>query len=327
MQVLKREHALEHEMVVKDPKLTVRQGEVFRVETEDSLLGMIRSEDLLPVESVLGPAMARVEGNPCAGPIVVEGAVAGDILQVTIEDIVVDEQGVSCIFEGGGPLAGLSKYPDCQGPLTKLIRHEPGESGTTSDGRAIFDEHLSFDLNPHVGTIGVAPLRPIAAGVDTCVGQNRTGGNFDSQHLRKGGKILLPVEVDGAYLYLGDVHAAMADTEFTGAADEARAEVTLSCRVAGKGSIPWPRVIVPEGIIQLCSEKPLEAAVRRAMVWMIDWLVEDYGYSARDAYLNMSVNSGVKVHVYQMVEEGRLNFTVGVLFPRESLEAYKEGAV
>lgn len=326
MQVLKRANAIEHEMVVKDPKLRVRQGEVFKVETEDSLLGAVRDEDTLPIEEVLGPAFARGEGNPCAGPVYVEGAVAGDILEVTIEDIVVDEQGVSCIFEGGGPLAGLSRYPDCQGPLTKVIRHEPGPSGTTSDGRAIYDERLSFPLNPHVGTIGVAPLRPIAAGVDTCVGQSRAGGNFDSQHLRKGSKILLPVEVDGAYLYLGDVHASMADTEFTGAANETRAEVTLSCRVVGRGPIPWPRVIVPEGIIQLSCAKPLEAAVRRAMVWMIDWLVEDYGYSARDAYLNMSVNPGVKVHVYQMVEEGRLNFTVGVLFPRESLTAYQEAA-
>ena len=45
MQRLAREDANEYEMVAKEPKLVVRQGESFVVETEDALNGVIRRDD------------------------------------------------------------------------------------------------------------------------------------------------------------------------------------------------------------------------------------------------------------------------------------------
>src|SRR5262249_33322534 len=161
----------------------------------------------LPVPEVLGPRSRRWEGNPCAGPIVVEGATAGDVLVVEIRDIVVDDQGTTCIFPGVGPLADSARYPDCHGPFTKIIRHLPGPSGPTSDGKGVFDERVTWDLNPHIGTIGTVPERPVSAGSDTVFGQGPHGGNLDCRDLRKGARVLLPVAVDGAFLYVGDVHA------------------------------------------------------------------------------------------------------------------------
>ena len=140
MKRVSREHASEYNMVIKEPRLVVEPGESFVVETEDALNGLIRTEDDLPVHEVLGARLERQEFNPLVGPIVVEGTKPGDVLLVHVEDIVVADQGVSCIFDGVGPLADSAKYPECRGPATKIIRHLPGPSGTTSDGKGVFND-------------------------------------------------------------------------------------------------------------------------------------------------------------------------------------------
>jgi len=320
MRRVSREHASEYNMVIKEPRLVVRPGESFVVETEDALNGLIRSEDDLPVPEVLGTRLERQEFNPLVGPIVVEGTKPGDVLLVHVEDIVVADQGVSCIFDGVGPLADSAKYPECRGPATKIIRHLPGPSGTTSDGKGVFNDRIVWDLNPHIGTIGTTPLRPVAAGADSVFGQGPHGGHIDVRDVRKGNTIMLPVSHEGAYLYVGDVHASQADSEFYGEADESRAEVTLRCEAVPDRQIPWPRIDTPTSIIQLHSYRPLEDALEQAFLWMIDWLVTEYGLGPRDAYQLMSLSPGVRIHVYQMIKLGRINYSVGVEFPKAYLQ-------
>jgi len=179
MRRILRRDAYEYEMVVKEPKLKVSLGETFVCETEDALNGMISREDQLPTPETLGPRFERFEMNPLCGPIYVEGAKPGDTLVVRIHDIVVADQGVSCIFPGVGPLADSAQYPECRGPFTKIIKHLPGPSGTTSDGKGVLSDRIIWDLNPHVGCIGTAPVRPIAAGADSVFGQGQHGGNMD----------------------------------------------------------------------------------------------------------------------------------------------------
>lgn len=309
-----RVDAHRYEMLAGEPILRVRPGEEFVVETEDAFNGAIRSADLLPTPDILDPRPP----NPCAGPIAVEGARPGDLLAVEILDIVPDDQGTHCIFLGEGALGDSAAYPECRGPYARVILHRPGPSGTTSDGYGIFADGVTWPLQPHVGTIGTAPARPVAAGADTLTGQGRHGGNLDCRDVRRGSTLFLPVEVEGACLYVGDVHASMADGEWVGNADECRAEVTLRCRILA-GRLPWPRIETAESIIQLASGKPLEAAVKQAFVWLTDWLVTEHGFSPRDAYMQLGVNPGVRINVYQLVDLGRIGYTVGVAFPRGQL--------
>jgi acetamidase/formamidase len=302
------------------PLITVAEGEQFVLETEDAVNGVLQDESRLPIPSVLGEArLRRGEFNPCAGPVFVEGAQPGDVLAVTIHDIVVADQGVTAIRPEFGPLADSARYPEGGQHYTKIIRHLPGPSGTTSDGRGVYDDRLSWDLNPHIGTIGVAPERPVVAGSDTVFGQSRYGGNIDCRDMRKGNVVLLPVAVEGACLYAGDVHGCMADGELYGTADESRAEITLSCRVIRGASVPWVRIETPTSFVQLHSSRPLEHGVTQAFMWTMDWLVEEQGFSPRDAYINLCINPDVRVRVYQMLPSGRLNYTVGVEFPKASL--------
>ncbi len=317
---LPRERNYSYDMVPKEPALTVRPGEEFTVDTEDALNGRVRREDQLPMLEVLGERHLRREGNPCAGPIYVEGARKGDVLVVNIHDIVVADQGCSCIFPGEGPLGDSYKYSDCRGPHTTIFQHLPGPSGTTSDGQGVMNGKVVWDLQPFIGTLAVAPERPVASGSDTVKGQGPFGGNLDCREMRKGNKVMLPIENDGAYVYVGDVHAAQGDSEFYGSADESRARLTLSCELIPQKAIPWVRIETPDSIIQLCAFRPLEQAVMRAFLYLLDWLVEDYGFSAREAYIHLNTNPDVRINVYQMCTLGRLEYTAGVAFPKKSLK-------
>jgi amidase len=320
LQVLRRADATAYELIENPPRLRVEPGERFCVEVEDCFGGALSREDQLPVPTTFGERWDREEWNPCAGPIFIEGARPGDTLVVTIHDITVGPKGVTAIFPGVGPLADSATYADCRGPYTQILEHRPGPAGSTSDGVAARGGRELWPLNPHIGTIGTAAALPMVAGANSNFGQGPFGGNIDCRHVAKGSKVLLPVSVQGACLYLGDVHASMADGELFGTADEAEADITVSCEIVPGRRTPWVRLETGDALIQLNSSRPLEDAIQRAFRWMLDWLVEDYGFEAREAYIHLGVNSGVEIRVYQMVELGRLNYTVGVVFPKSSLE-------
>ena len=88
-QRIARQDAYEYVMALQEPRLTVEQGEEFVLEVENSMSNLIVTEDDLPTHETLGEIAKLKKFNPCAGPIYVEGAKAGDTLVVDIVDIVV----------------------------------------------------------------------------------------------------------------------------------------------------------------------------------------------------------------------------------------------
>lgn len=321
LQRLTLEHNYEFAIVPKEPSLIVQQDEPFVLELESGV-----NQPKRAVPEVGGSIYGE---NPAAGPIHVEGAQAGDLLVVTIHDIVVADTGFTLIVPGGGLLADSAKYPDCRGPLVRKIEHLPGPSGTTSDGTGVFSNRITWNLKPNIGVIATAPLEPLAAGADTDFMTGPHGGNLDCAEVCKGNKIMLPVAHDGALLYVGDVQATQA-SEFCGTADETRAEVTLSCKVLPNRGLPrdefilnsrtpHPRIETPDEIIQLSCFRPIDDALREAHRWLLEWLIEDYGFSPVEAYLQFSVNPDVKMHVYRFVTWGRYEHTVGVSIPKKYL--------
>jgi amidase len=300
------------------PTIKVRKGETFSVETEDALSGRIKTETELPIASHMKElyGVQPRKSNPVAGPIYIEGADKGDVLVVSIHDIIPAAQGVTVISPRFGPLNDSQEWAECRGPLSKVIKHLPGPSGTTSDGKGVFDDKTVWDLQPMIGTIATAPERVV---FDTGEGQGPWGGNIDCRDVRKGSKVYLPVYNTGGLLFVGDVHATQADTEFTGWADECRAELVLTCDVIKHGTIPFVRIEKADSLVQVNCYRPLEQAILQAMIWMMDWLVKDYGMDKKDAYVQMSVNPDVRVNVYQMVQGGKIEYTVGVEYPKKCL--------
>ena len=319
MQRVERRYVRYHVRGDVPPVLRVRPGESFLVETDDFLTGSVRSADDLATEEGTLPYSRSIppRWNPVTGPVFVEGAERGDALVVAFERIVPDARGVCCIVPGIGPLADSRRWPELGDAATIVIEHEPGPSGTTRDGMAHWGSR-TWSLNPFIGTIGVAPDHEVESSL---VGQGVWGGNWDCRDLKEGSRLFLPVYHEGGLLYVGDMHGSQGDTEWCGVANEVRGEVVLSCGVLKGKRIPYPRLEKPDSIVQLYADRPLEDAVRAATTLLMEWLVEEYGFSPRDAYFLLSVASDFRINVYQMVRAGRLNYTVGAELPRYHLTA------
>lgn len=318
MQRIPRDQAMEYEFDHRhEPKLRVRQGESFVVETEDAASGYIRSADVasrLDRLPTLDSEPAR--SNPIGGPIYVEGAERGDLLEVTIERIEVDAQGFTAFRPGRSPLGDSVRWQAVRGPFVHIIEHRPGPSGTTRDGTGRLNDSVTWDLQPMIGTIGVAPDREVET---SAVGQGPWGGNLDVRDVKEGTRCYVNSYHEGALLYVGDVHGSQGDTEFYGTADETRAELTLSCRVIKNKWIPFVRLEKDDSIVSLYSFRPLEDAVESAIVNLMEWMVDEYGVSERDAYMHTCINPDFRVNVYQMVRIGRIQYTVGAEIPRKYL--------
>ena len=84
-------------------------------------------------------------------------------------------------------------------------------------------------------------------------------------------------------------------------------------------AIPFIRVETPTEIVQLNSWRPIEEGLKQANLWMIDWLVEDYGFTVREATLHLAVNPDVRANVYLLCMDGKQNYTIGVSFPKTAL--------
>jgi len=133
---------------------------------------------------------------------------------------------------------------------------------------------------------------------------------------RPGSIVTLNAYHDGGLLFVGDVHGCQGDGEYFGVADETRAEVVLSVTAADGDLLPAARVETPERLVALGIDKPLEAAAHAAIRHLMGWLVEQFGYTRRDAYLTVGLNPEFHLRVYQMTAIRDLSFVVGASLPR-----------
>ena len=298
MQTIPRSKAILQEFDARvDPAIRVEQGESFVVETEDAGCGLIRSKDMADKLADLWVRKATPpKGNPVGGPIYIKGAVPGDLLEVQVERIEVDGQGFTFWEPGRTDLGDSTRWPSLNQAHVTIIKHEPGPSGTTRDGRGIVSPKLSWDLAPMVGCIGVAPQREVTT---TTFGQDLWGGNMDIRDVKEGTKVYFNVYHEGGLLFLGDVHATQADTEYYGVADETRAQVQASCRVIKNKRIPFIRLELEDSIVAVRTGKSLDVMVDQAMEDLMSWMVEDYGLDPKTAYLHTCINPDVRINVYQ----------------------------
>src|SRR5207237_9534200 len=179
VQRIPRENARKYAFDWRDaPLLAVETGESFEIETFDASTGYFKTADdkALPAKR---PRFDRVpaQANPIGGPVFLKGADRGDVLVVTIEDILVEDYSWIAIGPRRGPLGESTRWPELSADYTtKIFRHTPGKSGTTRYGTLHYSDRLSWPITPFVGTLGVAPEREVATSVD---GQGDWGGNLD----------------------------------------------------------------------------------------------------------------------------------------------------
>jgi acetamidase/formamidase len=319
MQRITREQARKYAFDWRDePLLRVQAGESFEIETYDASTGYFKSiaDKAIPGKR---PGFDRTPplANPIGGPIFVAGAERGDVLAITIEQIVVDDYSWVAVGPRRGPLGESTRWPELSSDYTtKVFKHTPGPSGTTRDGTLHFSDRISWPITPFIGTIGVAPDREVTTSLD---GQGPWGGNIDVRDVAPGNRILLPIYHPGALFYLGDVHASQGDTEFTGTAAETKATVRVRFELIKQKRIPWMRIEKPDSIVSVFAERPLEAAVETATVNLMDWLITEHGFTPTDAYCLVSTCPDFRINVYQMCKIAKLSYVAGAEIPRRYL--------
>ena len=252
------------------PTATVAPGSRLRIETELNLGDVLHTVDDKFDQSML--SLPYVNG--ATGPVAVQGATAGHVLACRILDIELVPPGVTAL------LPGVGAFPD-------WIRRE--EFGVHSrvvdvqDGFVMWDRGLRIPVQPMVGVIGTAPLIEAVSTTDN----GPHGGNLDIQEFAPGTTVYLPVQVDGALMFLGDCHAVQGDGELCGCgAIEIRTfttvEVDLALRPRG---MVWPRFETATHIAAVGCARPLEDAFRLSVEELIRWMAEDYGFTDPDALM------------------------------------------
>jgi len=146
------------------------------------------------------------------------------------------------------------------------------------------------------GTIGTAPA---CGGVPSLTYGRGHGGNMDCPLVTTGSVIYLPVNVPGALLSLGDVHALMGDAEITGTALETSADVTIRAEVLPGAAHPMTLPHVDDGFtigaVGCIAGAGLEPNLEAAMLEIHARLTGEYSLAAADAYQLVGATSRVVV--------------------------------
>jgi acetamidase/formamidase len=279
------------------PVLKIASGDTVRVETMVAgglerlrLAGVADAEipdSLLQVEKSVtdrGPGV-----HPLTGPIYVEGAEAGDVLEVRILGFeFLHPYGVTGFRPGSGAL------PD-EFPYARFTRigFDPRA------GKAEFRPGVDLKLSPFWGSIGVAPPSIIHRLSSGPPGWH--GGNLDNKELVAGSTLYLPVQVPGALLSMGDGHALQGDGEVTLTALETSLRGTVQIFVRKGKQIRWPRAETATHFITMGLHPDLNEAARMATREMIDFLVSEKGLTRDEAYAFCSL--AVDLRVTQLVDD------------------------
>jgi len=309
-----------------EPVARVRPGETIVLETRDGLAGQLTRESTHT--DCDAPDLGTA--HPLTGPVYVEGAEPGDVLEIEILGYETPDFGVNCVIPGFGFLSDLFT----EGFLVPWELDGTHARSTELPGIAV-------PACVHAGVIGVAPslelmavqrareerIRaaggPVAddlpeAAVPTSAASGlrtipprETGGNLDIRRLVAGSTLLLPVHVPGALLSFGDVHFAQGDGEVCGTGIEIAAVVTVRLGVRKQPTwVPrFPAYLTPAQPGRACfattgipedTAMDLTAAARAALLAMIDWLVAEHGLSREAAYCLCS--ACVDLHLSEVVD-------------------------
>jgi amidase len=256
-----------------NPVIHVEPGAVITVETHDAFEGKIKKTTDKPSKILNFPYL-----NPQNGPIYVEGAKKGDTLAVFIKSIKPRGKqpvGTTCLIPDFGGLVGTADTAMLNSPLPEKVKK------LVIDKKGVhWSKKLTLPYEPFIGTIGTSPeIEAI-----TSLQPDYYGGNMDVPDVATDTVIYLPINKDGAYLYLGDCHAAQGDGELCGVAIEHPTTTTIQVDLIKKWKISNPRLENNRFYMSIGSGRPMEDATRRAYKDLINWMVSDWGYDKLEAY-------------------------------------------
>ncbi len=227
-------------------------------------------------------------GHILNGPIFVEGAEPGDVLEVKIHSI---KLAIPYAYNAFGRTSGAIPE-DFPYSKMKIIPLDADKMV------ARFAEGIEVPLRPFFGSMGVAP--PEASGKISSAPPGIHAGNLDNKELVAGTTLFIPVHVKGALFEVGDGHAGQGDGEVDITALETSLIGSLEFIVRKDKHLRWPRAETPTHYIAMGIDKDLSEAMKIAVRESVDLLVTEKGLSRDDAYMLSSV--AVDFRVTQVVD-------------------------
>jgi len=222
-------------------------------------------------------------GHILTGPVAVDGAQPGDVLEVDILEVKLRQDWGYNVVR---PLAGI--LPD-DFHERRLI-HIPLDAAKMT-GRMPWG--LDLPLKPFFGVMGVAP--PPAWGRLSSIQPRAFGGNLDNKELGAGAKLFLPVFAPGALFSCGDGHGVQGDGEVCITAIETALQGRFALTLRKDLRFNYPRAETATHYITMYMEPDLDRCAENAVRDMIVLLGEKRNLSREDAYTLCSLAADLRV--------------------------------
>jgi len=268
------------------PVLRIRSGDTVEIQTlttgsPTSLANAgVKPED---IQAELKAIYAEVKdkgpgGHILTGPIFVEGAEPGDVLEVRIRKI---QLAIPYASNGFSPQRGVLPPQDFARGRTKIIPLDAARNV------ARFADNIEIPLRPFFGSMGVAP--DASKGRIDSAPPGDHAGNLDNRELVAGTTLFIPVHASGALFEVGDGHAGQGNGEVDITAMETSLVGTFQFVVRKDMHLKAPRGETPTHWIAMGLDPDLTQATINAVREAIDFLVAEKHLSREDAYALCSV--------------------------------------
>jgi acetamidase/formamidase len=273
------------------PVLRIASGDIIDVDTllTNSPTGLQRAgvppeEIQTSLKAIVGEVTGDRRGpggHILTGPVFVEGAQPGDVLEIRILSV---DFAIDYGYNGCNGFIPANCDPGVPQKILKINKQT-----MTSE----FKPGIVVPLRPFFGSLGVAPAPELGRVSSNPAG--RHAGNLDNRELVAGSTLYVPVFVPGALFQIGDGHGAQGDGEVdqTGLETSLRGRVQLIVRKDLQ--LVWPRAETATDYISMASHEDLMTATTIAVQEMVDFLTTAKGLTKHEAYQLVSLAGHVAV--------------------------------
>ena len=290
------------------PVLHIDSGDIIDVDTllTNTPAGLAKAG--VPDQKIQASLKAIVEevtgdrkgpgGHILTGPVYVEGAEIGDVLEVKILAILLP---LDYGYNGCKGFLPENCEPDTPIKILNLDR---------SRMIAEFAPGIVLPLHPFFGSMGVAPAPELGRVSSNPPG--RHAGNLDNRELVAGTTLYIPIFTRGALFEIGDGHAAQGDGEVDQTAIETSLRGRLQLTVRKDMKLTWPRAETATDYISMATDPDLAVATKAAIQEMIDFVAVQRKLTKHQAYQLVSLAGNVAIT--QLVDKP--NYGVHVRMPK-----------
>src|SRR3989454_467911 len=290
------------------PVLRIASGDVIDVDTllTNTPTGLLRAgvppqkiqESLKAIVAEVTGDRRGPGGHILTGPVYVEGAEPGDVLEVKILSI-------DFPIDYG--------YNGCAGFIPENCDRSQTLRIMAIDRKTMTSEYapgIVIPLRPFFGSMGVAPAPELGRVSSNPPG--RHAGNMDNKELVAGSTLFIPVFAPGALFEIGDGHGAQGDGEVDQTAIETSLRGRIQLTVRTDMKLTWPRAETATDFISMATDPDLMVATKGAIQEMVDFVAATKHMTKHQAYQLVSVAGNVAVT--QLVD--RPNHGVHVRLPK-----------